>query len=95
MIAEYLYDARDEEVEILPEGVSTAAPITPFDNDIFFGSRLAFNDIQDSKTLLLNKDKNQLREQDHYDQEYDLDSYKWNNSAIKMLSGNLRRRNPF
>ncbi len=41
ILAEYLYDGRDDD-----------APLTIFDNDIFFGTRLAFNDVQDSAILL-------------------------------------------
>ena len=41
LLAEYLYDGRDDD-----------APPTIFDNDIFIGTRLAFNDVQDSAILL-------------------------------------------
>ncbi|MEE9397818.1 MAG: hypothetical protein V3V31_12480 [Methylococcales bacterium] len=41
IVAEYLWDDRSEE-----------APLTPFDNDIFIGSRLAFNDEQSTELLM-------------------------------------------
>lgn len=41
VLAEYLYDGRDEE-----------APPTPFDDDVFLGTRLALNDPQSSELLL-------------------------------------------
>jgi hypothetical protein len=41
LLAEYLYDGRDDD-----------APLTIFDNDTFIGTRLAFNDVQDSQILL-------------------------------------------
>jgi len=40
VLVEYLYDNRDE-----------TAPITAFDDDVFIGSRLAFNDTQDTSVL--------------------------------------------
>lgn len=40
LLAEYLYDGRDK-----------IAPPTPFNNDVFFGMRLAFNDTQNSQIL--------------------------------------------
>ena len=40
LLAEYLYDGRDEK-----------APATAFDDDIFVGSRLALNDLQDTQVL--------------------------------------------
>ena len=40
LVAEYLYDGR-----------SAAAPGTPFDNDVFVGSRLAFNDVGNTSIL--------------------------------------------
>ncbi|MFB3086919.1 MAG: hypothetical protein ACE10E_01200, partial [Acidiferrobacterales bacterium] len=39
----YLYDGRDED--------PTIAPPTPFDNDIFVGTRIALNDVQDTSIL--------------------------------------------
>lgn len=41
-LIEYLYDGRDED----------EAPPTALDNDLFFGARLALNDIQDTEVLL-------------------------------------------
>ncbi|MBL4784211.1 MAG: hypothetical protein JKY49_02160 [Cohaesibacteraceae bacterium] len=41
LIAEYLYDGRDD-----------SAPITPYDNDVFVGLRLAMNDTQDTSALV-------------------------------------------
>ena len=40
VLLEYLWDGRD-----------TQAQLTPFDNDVFAGTRLAFNDIQDTSLL--------------------------------------------
>ncbi|PXW83462.1 hypothetical protein C8R34_12824 [Nitrosomonas sp. Nm84] len=40
LLAEYLYDGRDR-----------MAPPTPFNNDVYFGVRLAFNDTQNSQIL--------------------------------------------
>ncbi|TAI47002.1 hypothetical protein [Flagellimonas allohymeniacidonis] len=40
LLAEYLYDERDE------------LALTALQNDIFFGSRLAFNDVQDTSVLV-------------------------------------------
>jgi hypothetical protein len=40
ILAEFLYDGRD-----------TIAPVTPFDNDLFLGARLALNDVQDTSML--------------------------------------------
>jgi hypothetical protein len=40
LLFEYLYDGRDEE-----------APPVVFDHDIFLGTRLAFNDVQDTEVL--------------------------------------------
>jgi hypothetical protein len=41
-LAEYLYDGRDED----------AAPIISSDNDVFLGTRLALNDVQDTTVLM-------------------------------------------
>ena len=43
VLLEYLYDGRDED--------SAVAPPTPFDNDIFVGTRIALNDVQDTSIL--------------------------------------------
>jgi hypothetical protein len=40
LLAEYLYDGRDE-----------TAPPTPFENGLFLGARLALNDVQDTSLL--------------------------------------------
>lgn len=40
LIAEYLYDGR-----------SVEAPVTPYDDDVFLGARLALNDVQDTSLL--------------------------------------------
>ena len=40
VLVEYLYDGRDE-----------TAPVTAFDDDVFVGSRLALNDLQDTQVL--------------------------------------------
>jgi hypothetical protein len=40
LLAEYLYDGRDE-----------TAPPTPFENGLFFGARLALNDVRDTSLL--------------------------------------------
>ena len=41
VIGEYLYDGRDQEV----------APVNVFENDAFVGSRITFNDVQDTEIL--------------------------------------------
>lgn len=41
ILSEYLYDGRNE-----------AAPATPFDDDIFVGARLAFNDLNSTQLLI-------------------------------------------
>lgn len=58
LLAEYLHDGRDEQTVILPgnvtpkgPGVTTAAPVTTFEDDLFTGARLAFNDSQDTSIL--------------------------------------------
>lgn len=42
LLFEYLYDGRGE----------AEAPVTPFDDDIFVGTRLALNDVQDTQALI-------------------------------------------
>jgi hypothetical protein len=44
LLAEYLYDDRDPDPRV--------APPTPFDDDLFIGTRLALNDAQDSSLLM-------------------------------------------
>lgn len=39
-------------VEYLRDGRGPSEPVTPFDNDLFIGSRVALNDLQDSNVLL-------------------------------------------
>lgn len=51
VLAEYLYDDRDQGFVIEPFGVASAAPPTPFQNDVFAGARLGLNDIQDTALL--------------------------------------------
>lgn len=43
ILLEYLYDGRDR-----------SAPPTPFDNDLFFGVRLGFNDVSDTQLIVSN-----------------------------------------
>jgi len=43
VLLEYLYDGRDENPAV--------APPTPFQNDLFVGTRIALNDVQDSSML--------------------------------------------
>ena len=42
-LMEYLYDDRDD------DGLS--APVTPFDNDLFLGTRLSLNDVKNTQLL--------------------------------------------
>ena len=42
ILAEYLYDGRDD----------VNAPVAPLDNDVFVGTRLALNDVQDTTALV-------------------------------------------
>ena len=51
LLAEYLYDGRDEGFVAEPFGLATAAPVTVFQNDVFAGARLALNDTQDTSML--------------------------------------------
>ena len=43
ILVEYLHDARDQTI--------ATTPPTAFDDDIFIGTRLALNDVQDSSAL--------------------------------------------
>ena len=52
LLVEYQYDGRDEGLVQENLGLTLAAPITAADNDIFMGSRLAFNDPQDTSALV-------------------------------------------
>ena len=51
LLAEYLYDGRDEGFVPEPFGLTSVAPFTVLQNDVFAGARLAFNDTQDSSLL--------------------------------------------
>jgi hypothetical protein len=51
LLAEYQYDDRDEGIVLEEFGATTLAPITTANNDVFLGSRLALNDIQDTSAL--------------------------------------------
>ncbi|MEO0401935.1 MAG: hypothetical protein AAF214_06135 [Pseudomonadota bacterium] len=41
VIAEYLYDGRDQ----------SQSPVTPFDDDVFLGTRITWNDVEDTEFL--------------------------------------------
>ncbi|MEO0391891.1 MAG: hypothetical protein AAF213_01450 [Pseudomonadota bacterium] len=49
-LAEILYDGRDEDT-LIPGNRSGAVQASVFDKDLFFGSRLTLNDIQDTAIL--------------------------------------------
>ena len=51
VLAEYLYDSRKPTVFDLSAGNITGSTGTAFQNDIFIGSRIAFNDTQDGSIL--------------------------------------------
>ena len=51
LLAEYLYDGRDEGFVTAPFGLTSASPFTALQNDVFAGARLAFNDTQDASIL--------------------------------------------
>ncbi len=51
LLAEYLYDDRDDGLAAEPFGLTTRAPFTAFQNDVFAGARLALNDTQDTSML--------------------------------------------
>jgi len=51
LLAEYLYDGRDDGFITESFGLTTDAPFTAFQNDVFTGARLAFNDTQDTSML--------------------------------------------
>ena len=51
LLAEYLYDGRDEGFVAEPFGLTSAAPVTVSQNDVFAGARLALNDTQDTSML--------------------------------------------
>ncbi len=51
-LAEYQYDGRDEGLVMESFGTAFAAPVTAANNDIFAGTRLALNDLQDTSALV-------------------------------------------
>lgn len=51
LLSEYLYDGRDEGFVVEPFGLTSETPFTVFQNDVFAGARLGFNDTQDSALL--------------------------------------------
>ncbi len=51
LLAEYLYDGRDDGFVAETFGLTSEAPFTAFQNDVFTGARLAFNDTQDTSML--------------------------------------------
>ncbi len=51
LLAEHLYDGRDDGLVPFASGLATAAPPTAFENDVFVGTRLALNDAQDTSIL--------------------------------------------
>lgn len=51
LLAEYLYDGRDDGFTPEPFGLASESPFTVFQNDVFAGARLAFNDTQDTEAL--------------------------------------------
>jgi len=51
LLSEYLYDGRDEGFVAEPFGLTSAAPVAVFQNDVFVGARLALNDVQDASML--------------------------------------------
>ena len=52
LLAEYQFDGRDEGFVTETFGLTTAAPVTVANNDVFAGARLGFNDTQDSSALV-------------------------------------------
>ncbi len=51
LLAEYLYDDRDDGFTSEAFGLTSEAPFTAFQNDVFAGARLAINDTQDTSIL--------------------------------------------
>ena len=51
LLTEYLYDGRDDGFTAEPFGLASESPFTVFQNDVFAGARLAFNDSQDTEAL--------------------------------------------
>lgn len=52
LLSEYQFDGRDDGLVVDAFGLATAAPVTPADNDVFVGARLAFNDTQNASALV-------------------------------------------
>ena len=52
LLIEYQYDGRDEGFVAENFGLTTAAPFTAGNNDVFAGARLGFNDTQDASALI-------------------------------------------
>nr|VFJ52781.1 MAG: hypothetical protein BECKDK2373C_GA0170839_103729 [Candidatus Kentron sp. DK] len=46
LLVEYLYDGRD-----MDDPQNPVAPVTPFDNDLFLGTRLSLNDVKNTTLL--------------------------------------------
>jgi len=51
LLAEHLYDGRDDGFVPAPFGLVSQSPFTVFQNDVFAGARLALNDPQDTEAL--------------------------------------------
>ena len=51
LLAEYQYDGRDLDIVLEEFGPALASPVTIADNDVFLGTRLALNDINDTSLL--------------------------------------------
>ncbi|MEM8773017.1 MAG: hypothetical protein AAGD92_15325 [Pseudomonadota bacterium] len=51
LLAEHLYDGRDDGFVTEPFGLTSESPFTAFQNDAFAGARLALNDIQNTSIL--------------------------------------------
>jgi len=53
IIAEYLYDGRDDEIGSITLKPGEAFSTSPFQNDLVFGTRITLNDAQSSELLLV------------------------------------------
>lgn len=51
LLAEYLYDDRDSDPVLKPDRSYIPSPVTPFDNDLFLGTRLSLNDAKSTQVL--------------------------------------------
>lgn len=69
LLVEYLYDGRDD------DGLS--APVTPFDNDIFLGTRLSLNDVKNTQVLA------------GIMMDLDIDEYSFNIEAERRITNNM------